>query len=437
MFRKKPRNPREHELLERTGALLPAAVRGVTARPDDAMVAAEGSGARIRDLSGNEYVDYLLGSGALLLGHAHPAVVAAVSEVVAKGAGNLLVNEHALELADEIVRAVPCAERVVFHSSGSEAVACAVRVARAFRGRDKILKFEGGFHGMSDYALLSNQWLGEATQSETAVPVSAGIPRAVVEQVYVAPFNDLTTAVAAIERHHDELAAVIVEPLERTFVPSPGFLEGLREATRRHGILLIFDEVVTSFRLAYGGAQERYGVLPDLCAIGKGISSGFPFAATCGRAELLVLMDPARRGQGDYVAYTGTYSGNSVSTAAALAAVRELQRPGTYERLYAVGRRLMAALADALAEAGVTAQLLGEPPAFEVWFAREPVVDFRSSLAADRARHARFTELLLERGVLKAHEKFFVSTALTDADVDYTVGVFRDAAAALGREIGT
>jgi glutamate-1-semialdehyde 2,1-aminomutase len=436
MFRRKPRNAKERELLERSGALLPAAVCGVTARPQDAMVAAEGQGARIRDLSGNEYVDYLLGSGALLLGHAHPAVVAAVREVVAKGAGNLLVNEHALELADAIVGAVPCAERVVFHSSGSEAVACAVRVARAFRKRDKILKFEGGFHGMSDYALLSNQWLNEATGAETAVPVSAGIPRAVIEQVYVSPFNDLATAVATIERHHDELAAVIVEPLERTFVPAPGFLAGLREATRRYGILLVFDEVVTSFRLAYGGAQERYGVIPDLCAVGKGISSGFPFAATCGRADLLSLLDPARRGRGDYVAYTGTYSGNSVSTAAALAAVRELGTPGTYERLHHVGRRLMAGLGDALAEAGVEAQVAGEPPAFEVWFAREPVVDFRSSLAADRARHARFTELLLERGVLKAHEKFFVSTALTDAEVDYTVGVFRDAAAALGRELG-
>jgi len=435
MFRRKPRSPREHELLERSSALLPAAVRGVTARPGDAMVAAGGNGARIRDVSGNEYVDYLLGSGALLLGHAHPAVVAAVADVVAKGAGNLLVNEHALALADEIVRAVPCAERVVFHSSGSEAVACAVRVARAARGRDKILKFEGGFHGMSDYALLSNQWLGAANESEIAVPVSAGIPRAVAEQVYVAPFNDLDATVAAIERHHDELAAVIVEPLERTFVPAPGFLEGLREATTRHGVLLIFDEVVTSFRLAYGGAQERYGVQPDLCAIGKGLSSGFPFAATCGGAELLALLDPARRGRGDYVAYTGTYSGNSVSTAAALAAVRELQRPGTYDRLYAIGQKLMTGLADALTTAGVPARLVGEPPAFEVWFTSDPVVDFRSSLRADRARHARFTELLLERGVLKAHEKFFVSTALADADVDYTLDVFRDAASALAGEL--
>jgi len=434
MFKRKPRNPREHALLERSGALLPAAVCGVTTRPGDAMVAAGGSGARIRDLSGNEYIDYLLGSGALLLGHAHPAVVAAVTDVVTKGAGNLLVNEEALELAEEIVRAVPCAERVVFHSSGSEAVACAVRVARAFRGRDKILKFEGGFHGMSDYALLSNQWLGKAEDSETAVPVSAGIPRAVADQVFVAPFNDLDAAVAAIERHHDDLAAVIVEPLERTFVPMPGFLAGLREATRRRGILLVFDEVVTGFRLAFGGAQERYGVIPDLCAIGKSISSGFPFAATCGRADMLSLLDPARRGYGDYVAYTGTYSGNAVSAAAALAAVRELAKPGTYARLYDTGTRLMAGLRGAFEAEGIPAQLVGEPPAFEVWFTRQPVVDFRSSLTGDRGIHARFTELLLERGVLKAHEKFFVSTVLTDEDVSYTLQVFRDVAAILRRE---
>jgi glutamate-1-semialdehyde 2,1-aminomutase len=427
MFRRNPQSERERRVLERASALLPASVRAVGGRDGGGMVVAGGAGARIRDLSGNEYVDYLLGSGALFLGHAHPAVVAAVTEVVSSGTDNFLINDHALALAEEIVAAVPCAEKVAFHSSGSESVACAVRLARAFRKRDKILKFEGGFHGMSDYALLSNQWLAESNSSTQAVPVSAGIPRAVAEQVLVAPFNDLDATVAILERHADELAAVVVEPLERTFVPVRGFLEGLRDATRRLGILLVFDEVVTGFRLAYGGAQERYGAVPDLCALGKSISSGFPFAAVCGRADVLALLDPARRAHGDYVAYTGTYSGNSVSVAAALAAVRELAKPGTYERLYASGRRLMDGLHGALDEAGVPAQLVGEPPAFEVWFTREPVVDFRTSLAADRERHARFTQSLLEHGVVKAHEKFFVSTALTDEDVERTLEAFRDA----------
>lgn len=423
-------------MLARAGDLLPAGVRGVTGDAEGGLIAAGGRGARIRDLSGNDYVDYLLGSGALLLGHAHPAVVESVSSVVAAGGGTFLVNEHALALAEEIVRAVPCAEKVAFHSSGSEAVACAVRLARAFRRRDKILKFEGGFHGMSDYALLSNQWLAESHRSIRAVPVSAGIPRSVANQVLVAPFNDLDATVRILERHHEELAAVVVEPLERTFAPARGFLEGLREITTRLGVLLVFDEVVTGFRLAYGGAQERYGVTPDLCALGKSISCGFPFAAVCGRADVLALLDPARRARGDYVAYTGTYSGNAVSAAAALSAVRELARPGTYERLFSVGKRLMAGLADALAAAGVPAQLVGEPPAFEVWFTSEPVVDFRSSLRGDRELHARFTRALLERGVLKAHEKFFVSTVLGDDDVELTLAAFRGAAAALANEAG-
>jgi glutamate-1-semialdehyde 2,1-aminomutase len=310
-------------------------------------------------------------------------------------------------------------------------VACAVRLARAFRRRDKVLKFEGGFHGMSDYALLSNQWLTESSESTVAVPVSAGIPRAVAEQVLVAPFNDLAATQAVLERHHDHVAAVVMEPLERTFVPDPAFLRGLRELTEQLGILLVFDEVVTGFRLAYGGAQERYGVVPDLCALGKSVSSGFPFSAVCGRADVMALLDPARRASGDYVAYTGTYSGNAVSSAAALAAVRELAKPGTYERLYAVGTRLMKGLAEALGDAGVPAQLVGEPPAFEVWFSSEPVTDFRSSLRADRTLHARFTEELFDRGVVKAHEKFFVSAVLDDDDVELTLAAFRGAADAI------
>ena len=409
-------------------------MQGVTQRPDHAVVAASGKGSRIRDLSGNEYVDYLLGSGALFLGHAHPTVVSAVSEATAKGAGYLIVNENALALAEEIVRVVPCAEKVAFHSSGSEAVACALRLARAFTGRDKILKFEGGFHGMSDYALQSNQWLAEPVELPAARAVSAGIPRAVSEQVLVAPFNDLKTTLEIFDRYAGELAAIVVEPLERTWPPVPGFLEGLRKATRDSGVLLVFDEIVTGFRLALGGAQERYGVTPDLCAIGKSISSGFPFAATAGRGDVMSRLDPRRRVNGDYVAYTGTYSGNAVSTAAALAAVRELAKPGVYARLEAMGSRLRAGLGSSLERAGVAAQVVGEPSAFEVWFSSRPIVDFRSSLADDRALHARFAELLFERGIMKAHEKFFVSIVHTDADVETTLAAFDSAAQALAQQ---
>ncbi len=432
--RPRTRTRRETALLAKATELLPAAVRGVTQRLEDQLVAASGSGSRIRDVSGNAYIDYLLGSGALFLGHAHPGVVAAANESVAKGAGYLIVNENALALAEEIVRVVPCAEKVAFHSSGSEAVACALRLARATTGREKILKFEGGFHGMSDYALQSNQWLPELVELPAARAVSAGIPRAVSDQVLVAPFNDLKATLEIFDRYKSEIAAIVIEPLERTWPPAPGFLEGLRAATRAAGVLLVFDEIVTGFRLALGGAQERYGVTPDLCAIGKSISSGFPFAAVAGRGDIMSRLDPRRRADGDYVAYTGTYSGNAVSTAAALAALRELSKPGVYARLDVVGTRLRSGLEASLARAGLPAQVVGEPSAFEVWFCKTPVTDFRSSLSDDRAMHARFAELLFERGIMKAHEKFFVSIVHTDDDVAATLAAFESASEALALE---
>ena len=428
------RTAHEQTLLEKAGRLLPSAVRGVTQDPDQAFVVTEAHGSRLRDASLNEYIDYLMGSGAILLGHAHPAVTEAVTSAARSGSGYLILNPHAVDLAEEIVSAVPCAERVSFHSSGSEATFFALRLARAFRRRDKVLKFEGGFHGMSDAALMSNQWTRTLADYPSAVPNSAGIPASARADVLVAPYNDAEAGTWLIERRRDELAAVIVEPMQRTMTPAPGFLEALRDVTRRHGIPLIFDEVVTGFRLAYGGAQERYGVVPDLCAIGKSISAGHPISAVCGRADIMDHLDPAVRTAAGYVAQTGTYGGNPVSCAAALAVLSELRRDGSYQRLYDVGTRLMEGLRRVLWAAGVPAQVIGEPPAFEVWFTSEPVTDFRSSLEADAAMHARFAELLFERGILKAHEKFFVSLAHTDEDVERTIAAFREAATELGKQ---
>jgi glutamate-1-semialdehyde 2,1-aminomutase len=402
-------------------------VRAPTFSPDDAFVVRTARGSRIRDCSGNEYIDYLLGSGPMLLGHAHAAVVAAVREAVERGSNYLMVNEPAIRLGEEIVRAVPCAEKVCFHSSGSESTFFAMRLARAYRKRDKILKFEGGFHGMSDYALMSNQWTRERRRFPSAVASSAGIPRAVVRQMLVAPFNDIDRTAAIIDKHRDELAGVIVEPLQRTIVPRPGFLQGLRQITARHDIPLIFDEVVTAFRLAWGGAQEYYGVVPDLCALGKTISGGHPISVLCGRADIMALVDPVRIGSGDHVAQTGTFSGNPISCAAALAVLNELRRPGTYERLFAAGRRLQEGLQRLLDEARIPACVSGEPPVFEVWFTDGEIIDHRSTLRADAARQARFASLLLQRGILKAHEKFFVSTAHTDEDVEQTMQAFASA----------
>jgi glutamate-1-semialdehyde 2,1-aminomutase len=290
---------------------------------------------------------------------------------------------------------------------------------------------------MHDYALMSTQWTFAPQEYPTPVPNTAGIPSVLLDEVLVAPFNDIETTAAIIERHRDDLAAVIVEPMQRTIPPRPGFLQDLREITRRLDIPLIFDEVVTGFRLALGGAQEYYGVVPDLCALGKSISGGHPLGVLCGREDIMACAGPAKLMRGEGVLLSGTYSGNPISSVAALAALAELRRAGTYERLFATGRRLMEALRKSLAEAGVPVQVSGEPPAFEVWFTEEEVVDFRSTLKANAKMHSRFVELLVERGVIKGHEKFFVSTAHTDEDVTATIAAFESAIRQLKAESGT
>jgi glutamate-1-semialdehyde 2,1-aminomutase len=435
-FQRKPRSAREKELLEKTSRYLPAGVRNATMNPQLAMVAAGGRGCRIQDMSGNEYIDYLMGSGPLLLGHAHPAVVAAVSERLDKGSSYLMVNEPAILLAEAIVETVPCAEKVAFNSTGSESTFFAMRLARAHTGRSKILKFEGAFHGMNDYALMSNQWTGELRDFPTPVPISSGIPPRIEQEVLIAPWNDLETTTSIVEQYSDELAAIIVEPLQRTIPPAPGFLQALRDLTAQQGIVLIYDEVVTGYRLALGGAQAYYGVVPDLTALCKGIASGYPISVLCGCEEVMDQANPMRQARGEpYVHQTGTFSGNSISTTAALATLNELRKPGVYEDLFARGRRLMEGLQSALDDAGVPAQVTGEPPAFQPWFTTESIHDFRSTRSANRALDFRFTELLLERGIMKAHEKFFVSTAHDDGAIDLTLEAFRDAARVLAQSL--
>jgi len=434
-FQRKARSGREKELIEKTARYLPAGVRNPTTSPDYAMVVKEAHGSRIRDFSGNEYIDYLMGSGPLMLGHAHPAVVSAVRARLESGSSYLMVNEPCIELAEKIVAAVPCAEKVCFNSTGSESTLFAMRIARAHRGRDKILKFEGGFHGMNEYALMSNQWTRVLVDLPRPTPNSAGIPRCLEDEVLIAPFNDAKATTDLIDRHADELAGVIVEPLQRTIPPESGFLQAVREVTSRHGIPLIFDEVVTGFRLAYGGAQEYYGVVPDLCALCKGIASGHPISVLCGRDELMSRVDASRGWPAGHVAQTGTFSGNPLSATAALATIAQLERPGVYEALFAKGRRLMQGLQAAFDAVGVPARVTGEPPAFQVWFTRGEIRDFRSTLAADPALNTRFTELLLDRGIVKAHEKFFVSTVHSDEDIEITLAAFRSAASAMAASL--
>src|SRR6185369_7885618 len=273
------RSQHEQALLDKASRLLPGGVLGGYSAPAElSFVVREARGARLTDVSGRDYVDYILGSGPLVLGHAHPAVVAAVEAQLRKGTTYFQLSEPTLALAEEICRAVPCAEQIRFCGSGSEATFFALRVARAFRKRDKILKFEGGFHGTHDYSLMSvGPRVPKAFPAPT--PDSAGIPHAISEEVLIAPFNDLAETEAIITAHHESLAAVIMEPFQRLVVPDRAFLAGVREVTRRFGVPLIFDEIVTGFRFAYGGAQEYYGVVPDIAALGKIIGGGFPLAA--------------------------------------------------------------------------------------------------------------------------------------------------------------
>jgi glutamate-1-semialdehyde 2,1-aminomutase len=275
---------------------------------------------------------------------------------------------------------------------------------------------------------MSNQWTSAPADFPNAVPNSQGIPDSVATEVLVAPFNDAETTAEIIAKHHDDIAAVIVEPMQRTFPPQPGFLEALRELTRRHEIPLIFDEVVTGFRLAFGSAQAYYGVTPDLCAIGKSLSGGHPIGVVCGAGEIMRFAEGIRRLTGEYVSLTGTFSGNPVSCAAARAVLGELRRPGVYTALFEKGRRLMRALQTSLDAAGIPAQVTGEPPAFQPWFTAQPVTDHRSAQTADAALGARFAQLLFDRGIVKAHEKFFVSTAHSDEDIDRTIAAIDDAA---------
>jgi glutamate-1-semialdehyde 2,1-aminomutase len=434
-FERKPRSDYEASLLDKGRRTMPSGPRNPTRSPEQAIIVRRAHGVRIEDCSGNEYIDYLLGSGPMLLGHAHPAVVAAVRDALADGSAYLLAGEACIELAERMVEAVPCADKVYFQSTGTEATFFALRLARAYRKRDKILKFEGAYHGMHDYALVSTQWTVTPAAYPTPVANSAGIPASVLGEVLVAPFNDIDTTARIIEQYADELAAVIVEPMQRTIPPRAGFLPDLREITLRLGIPLIFDEVVTGFRLAYGGAQEYYGVVPDLCALGKSVSGGHPIGVLCGRDEIMDCAGPAKLMRGEGVLLSGTYSGNPISTAAALAAMRELRRPGVYEELFARGRRLMRALADIAGECGIPAVVSGEPPAFELWFTDGDLVNFRDTLRADSARQGRFAQLLMDRGVIKAHEKFFVSTAHTDADIDTTIEAAREAMQQLATEL--
>ncbi len=386
----------------------------------------DGKGGRIWDEAGREYVDFVLGSGPMFIGHAHPEVTAAIQAQAPLGTTYFGNNRHGIALAEAIVEAVPCAEQVRFVCTGTEADLYAMRAVRAFRRRDKILKFEGGYHGMSDYALMSMAPKNPGNFPR-AIPDSAGIPKSVCDEMLICAFNDLEMFESLIKEHKDELAGVIIEPFQRILPPKPGFLQGVRRITAEHGIPLVFDEVITGFRFAYGGAQEYYGVTPDVCTLGKIVGGGFALAAVAGRADIMKHFDKAAVADEDFLFQVGTLSGNPVAAVAGLATLEILKRPGSYEKVFATGRTLMAALSELLRKAGIKAQLTGEPPLFDLVFTDQPIKDYRDTLKGDKAMMAQFNKLLRERGVMKGESKYYISLAHTQADIDHTIGAWTDA----------
>jgi len=423
----------QDELLADAGRYLAGGGLGLFQLPADLnLVVARGEGSRIWDLAGKEYIDYHLGSGPALLGHAHPAVTEAVAAQLSKGTTYYFLNEPEIRLARRLAEAVPCGEVVHYAGSGTEATFYALRIARAYTGRSKILKFEGAWHGMHDYGLWGTV-PSVPSNYPSAQPDSVGVPAQTGELVLVSPFNETARAVEMIERHAKDLAAVIVEPLQRVLLPEPGFLEALREATRRHGIVLVFDEIVTGFRIAWGGAQEKYGVVPDLACYGKAVSGGFPLAAVVGREEFLSVLDARKRPRSTVVWATHTLNGNPVCTAAGCAALDVLAQPGTYEHFKRVGSRLRAGIEQAGARHGFAVQCPGEDAVFGVRFTpRKPLRTWMDLTSADKDLGLKWALELVRRGLLvNPNEKFYLSLAHSDADIDKTLGIVDEAFAAI------
>jgi len=383
----------------RSWSVFPAGSNGEFGLPEDlSTVLVEGSGCTVRDAAGREYLDFTMGWGSILLGHGHPGVTAAALRQIPLGTNFAHVNARSLELAERIVALSPACDRVRMCASGTEATMHCIRLARAARRRAGILKFEGAYHGSHDvgttslFATRLHPWPQPEPLGSSMTPREAA-------DMLVAPFNDAAVACRLIAEHADELAAVIMEPLHRCLPPEPGFLEAVREACTAHGVLLIFDEVVTGFRLARGGAQERWGVVPDLVAYGKAIGGGFPLGIYGGRADVLDLVREERMGRDDYVWTASTVGGNPVSCAAGLAVLDALSAPGVYEKLDALGHDLREGMRRVIDAAGVAATVIGAGPLAQIVFRPGPVRSSRDIWQGAPGLGRRMMLALFKRGV--------------------------------------
>ena len=395
-----------------------------------------GTGSHLFDVDGNRYIDYLLGLGPMLLGHRPPKVTAAVVKAIQeRGTIFALPTVDETVLAHKIIELIPSIDQVRLCNTGTEAVIFALRLARVFSGRKKIIRFEGMYHGFSDGVYWSKHPPLDVAGPDAhpiPVPQGPGVPASIADQLIILPWNDVTALREAVNREGDNIAAVLTEAVmcnTGCILPEPGYLEAMREITAARGILLIYDEVITGFRLNLAGAQGHYGITPDLSVFAKGLGGGFPVAALGGRKDIMSLAADGT------VSIAGTYTANSIAVAAALAALEELTAPGLYAQLYARCERLYAGLERILHDAKLRAHVVGLGPVMQVWFTDRPIRNYRD--ATRFASHERFRgwwQGMLDRGVLfhpHAFENLFVSFAHSDDDVEATLEAARHVASEL------
>jgi glutamate-1-semialdehyde 2,1-aminomutase len=430
-----PDRRRSREIFEQAEKVLVGGVnspvRAFRSVGGEPLIIERGSGQHLYDADGNALLDYVCSWGAILLGHAHPAVSAAIADQAHRGTSFGVTTELELELASLIIKTIPFLEKIRFVSSGTEATMSVVRLARGVTQRDFIVKFEGCYHGHAD-SFLSQAGSGLATLGIAECP---GVPQALAALTLNVPYNDLNAVEQIFAQHKDKIAAVIVEPVAANMgvvLPKDGFLKGLREITRKHGALLIMDEVITGFRLHYGCAQQIFDVQGDLTTLGKIIGGGVPVAAYAGPAELMDQIAPLGP-----VYQAGTLAGNPLAMRAGIATLKELSKPGLYEGINALAKNLAAGLQKALKDAGIAAQVNSIGSLSTIFFAPQPVTDYAGAKRSDTKLYARFFRDMLQRGIFLAPSQFeaaFVSAAHTSADIDRTIAAAADALQAIAAQ---
>ena len=415
---------KSEELFKKAEMLMPGGVNSpVRAFQPSPFFTKRAEGSRLFDVDGKEYIDYCLAYGPLILGHAHPKIINAVKAQLEKGSLFGTPTEQEVELAELICTVVPSAEMVRLVSTGGEATMSAIRAARGYTGKKKIIKFEGCYHGAHDYVLVK----AGSGATTFGMPTSLGIPEETTQNTIVVPFNDAEKFEKAVKENKNDLATVIVEPVIGnigTVLPKEGFLETLREITQKHGIVLIFDEIITGFRLSLGGAQEYYGVTPDMTTLGKILGGGFPMAAFAGKEEIMKTIAPSGK-----VYQAGTYSGNPVSVAAALATVNFLRERGVdfYSEMQSKCEAIVRPLEQAIRESNLKMQINHVASMFQVFFTEKKVYDYTTVKTADNAKFMECHAKLLEKGIFVPPSQFetcFISSAHSAEEIERTVKEF-------------